>query len=65
MSAKIGPYTVHSYDRVTYRRPDGRIAAGTVNPLLVFPSHVVLNIGNNGIVIDEHNIVGVRHKTKA
>ena len=57
---KYGSFEVRAGDRVTIRRPDGRIAAGNVNPLLIFPTHCVLNLGNNGTIADASNIVGVR-----
>jgi hypothetical protein len=30
-----------------------------VNPLLIFPTHVVVNHGNNGTVITETNFCGI------
>lgn len=42
---KIGDFDVKHGDRVYFRRANGSRASGKVNGLLVFPGHVVLDMG--------------------
>lgn len=51
-------------DRVRFLlRPTGRgyteAFTAKVNPLLIFPDHVVVNHGNNGTVVDSRNFIKV------
>jgi len=56
---------IRANDRVTILAPNGiglngreyKERTGRVNPLLIFPTHVVLNIGTFGMVADNRNIV--------
>lgn len=53
---------IRGNDRVTIRTtygipPTTCERTGRVNRLLIFPTHVVLNIGNNGEVANNDNII--------
>jgi hypothetical protein len=56
---------IRSGDRVTYRTPQGQVKTGTAVGLLLFPDHVVINVGGkHGTpqVVDASNFVSVTHK---
>jgi hypothetical protein len=44
---------------VWFRDRFGAIHKAKANALLLFPDHVVVNYGNNGMVVNESNIVRV------
>jgi hypothetical protein len=59
---RLGRWEVEAGDIVTIKTPTGW-RTGRVSPLLMFPSHVVLNCGGphgTPAVADEWNIVEVR-----
>lgn len=60
-TSKDSFHDINPGDRVTFRLRDGRIAAANVNPLLIFDTHVVVNRGTCGTVVDPVNYIG--HKT--
>jgi len=45
--------------RVYYRDRNGVKKYGKANALLLFPDHVVLNVGNFGVVVDIDNFIKV------
>jgi len=50
-------------DRVTFRTPRGELISGRANALLLFPSHVVVDIGQGRpAVVDGRNYV--KHSSK-
>ena len=55
-------------DKVTYRTPQGQERTGSANPLLCFPSHIVINTGGRygtPQVVNEANYIKhhSRHST--
>lgn len=44
-------------DKVTFRDRSGREHTAKVNPLLIFATHVVVNYGNFGEIVDRANYV--------
>jgi hypothetical protein len=48
---------IRAGDTVWYKDRDGKTKKAKVNRLLIFNTHVVLNVGNNGLYVNEENYV--------
>jgi hypothetical protein len=64
---KYGNFTVLAGDRVTIRDRFGALRTGIAQPLLLSPTHCVLNMGGRygtPLVANADNIVRVSHRSK-
>lgn len=55
---------IRGNDRVSYRDRFGDVKSGKANPLLIFPGHVVINVGGKygtPVVVNDSNYVS--HKS--